>query len=134
MNYSFIRCHQSHLINKKFIKSWVKTDGGYLLLEDRSQLPVSKNKKEQVKIFLNKEWFCICIISLQQHFFLSFYARLINPRHQAASTQTLHRYLFQPSVYFQDTPVMACAAVLFFLFLLYRMRSKPTALYLYQHP
>lgn len=50
--YGFIRCHQSHLVNKKFIRSWVKTDGGYLLLEDGSQIPVSKNKKEQVKAAL----------------------------------------------------------------------------------
>lgn len=47
--YGFIRCHQSHLINKKFIKSWVKADGGYLLLEDEAQIPVSKNKREMIK-------------------------------------------------------------------------------------
>jgi two-component system, LytTR family, response regulator len=47
-NYGFIRCHQSHLINKKYIKSWVKEDGGYLLLDDGSAIPVSRNKKEMV--------------------------------------------------------------------------------------
>jgi len=52
-SYGFIRCHQSHLVNKKFIKSWVKTDGGYLLLEDETQIPVSKNKKEIVKAAFN---------------------------------------------------------------------------------
>lgn len=51
-SYGFIRCQQSHLVNKKFIRSWVKTDGGYLLLEDGSQIPVSKNKKEQVRAAL----------------------------------------------------------------------------------
>jgi two-component system LytT family response regulator len=50
--YGFIRCHQSHLANKKFIKSWVKEDGGYLLMEDNSQIPVSRQKKEQLKQIL----------------------------------------------------------------------------------
>lgn len=46
--YGFIRCHQSHLVNRKYIKSWVKEDGGYLLLEDGMQLPVSRQRKEEV--------------------------------------------------------------------------------------
>ena len=50
--YGFIRCHQSHLVNKKFIKSWVKTDSGYLLLEDGSQVPISKNKRDSLKALL----------------------------------------------------------------------------------
>jgi len=48
-NYHFIRCHQSHLVNKRFIKSWVKDEGDYLLLEDKTQVPVSRQKKEFVK-------------------------------------------------------------------------------------
>jgi two-component system, LytTR family, response regulator len=48
-DYGFIRCHQSHLVNKSFIKSWVKTDSGYLLLEDGMQVPISKNKREAIK-------------------------------------------------------------------------------------
>ncbi len=51
-DYGFIRCHQSHLVNKKFIKSWVKKDGGYLLLEDGSQLPISRQKKDYIKELL----------------------------------------------------------------------------------
>jgi two-component system, LytTR family, response regulator len=47
--YGFIRCHQSHLVNKKFVKSWVKEDGGYLLLQDGTQLPVSRNKRDHIK-------------------------------------------------------------------------------------
>ncbi|HNP20811.1 MAG TPA: LytTR family DNA-binding domain-containing protein [Panacibacter sp.] len=50
--YGFVRCHQSHLVNVRFVRSWVKTDGGYLLLEGGSQIPVSKNKKEDVKAAL----------------------------------------------------------------------------------
>lgn len=47
-DYGFIRCHQSHLVNKTKVKSWIKEDGGHLLLEDGSQVPVSRNKKETV--------------------------------------------------------------------------------------
>lgn len=47
-DYGFIRCHQSHLVNKKYIKSWVKENGGYLLLDDNTQVPVSRQKKEKV--------------------------------------------------------------------------------------
>jgi two-component system LytT family response regulator len=48
-DYDFFRCHQSHLVNKKYLRSWVKEDGGYLLLEDNSQIPVSRNKREALK-------------------------------------------------------------------------------------
>ncbi len=48
-DYGFIRCHQSHLVNIKFIKSWIKEDGGYLLLDNKVQIPVSKQKRELVK-------------------------------------------------------------------------------------
>jgi two-component system, LytTR family, response regulator len=51
-DYHFIRCHQSHLVNKKYIKSWIKEDGGYLLLEDKTQVPVSRQKKEAIKNML----------------------------------------------------------------------------------
>lgn len=47
-DYGFIRCHQSYLVNKKYIKSWVKEDGGYLLLYNNTQIPVSRNKKDAV--------------------------------------------------------------------------------------
>jgi two-component system, LytTR family, response regulator len=48
-SYGFLRCHQSHLVNKQYIKSWIKEDGGYLLMEDRSQVPVSRQKKDLVR-------------------------------------------------------------------------------------
>lgn len=53
VSYGFIRTHQSYLVNKSFIRSYSKEDGGYLLLEDRSQIPVSRQKKEDVKKALN---------------------------------------------------------------------------------
>ena len=46
--YGFVRCHQSHLVNTHFIKSWIKEDSGYLLLTDSTKIPVSRNKKDTV--------------------------------------------------------------------------------------
>lgn len=51
--YGFFRCHQSHLVNKQYVKSWIKEDGGYLLLLDGTHVPVSRNKKEIVQAHLN---------------------------------------------------------------------------------
>lgn len=41
----FLRVHQSHLINKKMIKSYIKTEGGYIKMTDGSDVPVSVRKK-----------------------------------------------------------------------------------------
>lgn len=42
---SFIRVHQSHLVNVQHIKSYIKTEGGYLELKNGSRVPVSFRKK-----------------------------------------------------------------------------------------
>ena len=52
--YGFIRPHQSHLVNKRYIKSWIREDGGFLQLQDGTQIPVSRNKKELIKQQLDK--------------------------------------------------------------------------------
>ena len=44
----FLRVHQSHLINSNFLKRFVKTDGGYLEMNDQTQVPVSRSKKSEV--------------------------------------------------------------------------------------
>ena len=49
----FIRVHQSHLINIKYIKEFIKSDGGYLLLKDSSNVPVSVRKRNEVLHILN---------------------------------------------------------------------------------
>ncbi len=48
----FLRTHQSHLVNPKFVKSWLKEDGGMLLLSNNEKIPVSKPNREEVKIAL----------------------------------------------------------------------------------
>lgn len=51
----FIRAHQSHLINPKFVKSWLKEDGGTLLMNNGDKIPVSKPNREMVKAELGKK-------------------------------------------------------------------------------
>jgi two-component system LytT family response regulator len=41
----FFRTHQSHLVNLKYVKSFVKTEGGYLMLKDKSRIPVAVRKR-----------------------------------------------------------------------------------------
>ncbi|MCH6232456.1 LytR/AlgR family response regulator transcription factor [Cognataquiflexum rubidum] len=48
----FYRTHQSHLINKDHIRKYIKTEGGYFLMSDGTQVPVSRLKKEEVKRLL----------------------------------------------------------------------------------
>ncbi|SMC98372.1 LytR/AlgR family response regulator transcription factor [Pedobacter nyackensis] len=45
----FLRTHQSHLINPKYVKSWLKEDGGVLLLMSGEKIPISKPNKDTVK-------------------------------------------------------------------------------------
>lgn len=45
----FLRTHQSHLVNPKYVKSWLKEDGGILLLMSGEKIPISKPNKETVK-------------------------------------------------------------------------------------
>lgn len=45
---NFIRTHKSHLVNLDFIKTFVKTDGGYILLTNGDRVPVSRRKKEKI--------------------------------------------------------------------------------------
>lgn len=51
---NFLRTHQSHLINKAFIKEFIKADGGYLVLNDSSSIPVSARKKAEIISALKK--------------------------------------------------------------------------------
>jgi two-component system LytT family response regulator len=52
--HNFIRCHQTHLVNPAFVKSFLKEDGGGLLLQNGVKIPVSKQKKDYVKEALNR--------------------------------------------------------------------------------
>ena len=44
----FMRTHQSHLVNLNYVKEFIKSDGGYLILTDNSNVPVSVRKRSEV--------------------------------------------------------------------------------------
>ncbi|WP_340112832.1 LytR/AlgR family response regulator transcription factor [Maribellus mangrovi] len=48
-SFQFIRTHQSHLINIHFVKSFLKEDGGKLLMKDSTTVPISRQKRNFVK-------------------------------------------------------------------------------------
>ena len=50
--YSFERIHKSHLVNMNYVKKYVQSDGGYLIMEDGSQIPVANRKKEHLVTLL----------------------------------------------------------------------------------
>lgn len=47
--HGFERIHQSHLINLAFLKSYIKNDGGYVIMADNTNLPISQRKKERLQ-------------------------------------------------------------------------------------
>jgi len=46
--HGFIRTHQAHLVNPQYIKSMVKTDGGYFILQNGNSVPISRLRKNEV--------------------------------------------------------------------------------------
>jgi two-component system, LytTR family, response regulator len=48
MQFDFFRPHNSHLINLGRVKEFIRGDGGYLVMENKMKIPVSKNKKEEL--------------------------------------------------------------------------------------
>lgn len=53
-NYDFVRPHQSHLVNLGYIKKLDKSDGGYLILKNNAEIPVSVRRKQAILDILNK--------------------------------------------------------------------------------
>ena len=52
--YDFVRVHQSHLVNLPYISAFIKTDGGYLMLKNGENVPVSVRKKPQIIELLDR--------------------------------------------------------------------------------
>ena len=46
--HSFIRVHHSHLINFAYLKEYIKKDGGYAVMIDKSEVPVSFRKRNNL--------------------------------------------------------------------------------------
>ncbi|MBB6370469.1 LytR/AlgR family response regulator transcription factor [Chryseobacterium shigense] len=53
-DHGFERIHQSHLINLNELKSYIKKDGGFVIMSDGSKLPVSQRKKEKLQEQINR--------------------------------------------------------------------------------
>ena len=49
--FNFFKVHQSHLINLNYIKSYVRNEGGYLLMEDGKSVEISRRRRP---LFLEK--------------------------------------------------------------------------------
>lgn len=52
--FGFIRPHQSHLINMNFIKRLDKSDGGFLIMKDGKEIPVSTRRKQNLLQILDR--------------------------------------------------------------------------------
>ncbi len=52
--YGFVTPHQSHLVNLNYIKKLDKSDGGFLILKDNVEIPVSVRRKQPILELLNK--------------------------------------------------------------------------------
>lgn len=50
----FYRVHQSHLVNTNYIREFVKGDGGYLVMNDGTEVPVSSRKRSNVMQMLSE--------------------------------------------------------------------------------
>lgn len=43
----FQRCHKSYIVNRKFVKDYVKSDGGYLILSYSVEIPISPDRVQE---------------------------------------------------------------------------------------
>ncbi len=47
-DYNFLRVHRSHLINLDEVKTYIKTEGGYIKMKDGSSVSISRQRKNMV--------------------------------------------------------------------------------------
>ena len=52
--HTFLRVHQSHLINYRYLQAFLKKDGGYLSLKNNHLVPVAVRKKAEVMALLDQ--------------------------------------------------------------------------------
>ncbi len=53
-DYNFLRPHQSYLVNLNCIKKVDKTDGGFIIMNNGSEIPISSRKKQSLMQVLSK--------------------------------------------------------------------------------
>lgn len=52
---SFIKVHRSHIINMNFVDSVIKTNGGFVKLSSQDEIPLSRRKKDEFLMILEKK-------------------------------------------------------------------------------
>jgi two-component system, LytTR family, response regulator len=50
----FFRSHNSHLINLKYVKKFIRKEGGYIEMLDGEQIPISRNRKDLFLIHMSR--------------------------------------------------------------------------------
>jgi two-component system LytT family response regulator len=50
----FFRSHNSHLINLKYVKKFIRKEGGYIEMQDGEQIPISRNRKDLFLIHMSR--------------------------------------------------------------------------------
>lgn len=51
--YHFFRAHNSHLVNLRHIREYIRADGGYLILSNKMTMPVARNRKDELMKLIN---------------------------------------------------------------------------------
>lgn len=52
--YSFLRVHNSHIININYVKEYINGRGGYIIMENNDNIPISQRKRDDFLKFLPK--------------------------------------------------------------------------------
>ncbi len=50
----FFRSHNSHLINLKYVRKYIRKEGGYIEMQDGSEIPISRNRKDLFLIHMSR--------------------------------------------------------------------------------
>lgn len=53
-DYGFFRSHQSHLVNLDYLSSYKKSDGGFIVMKDLSEVPVSARNRNLLFQYIEK--------------------------------------------------------------------------------
>jgi two-component system, LytTR family, response regulator len=53
--HQFFRIHNSHLINTKLISKYVRTDGGYIIMDNGDKIEISRRRKEEFMEYLSSQ-------------------------------------------------------------------------------
>jgi two-component system LytT family response regulator len=48
-NKNFVRPHRSYLVNVNFVTGYSKSEGGFLILKNSAQIPVSRERKQAIQ-------------------------------------------------------------------------------------